>query len=67
MATGFGKEVREHLKNAGWTKVRQGSKASHEIWSGQNGSGIVVSVPVKIMSRHTANAILKAAGLGKRL
>ena len=66
MATGFGKEVRQHLKKAERTKVRQGGKASHEIWSGPSRSGIVVSVPIKIRSRHTANEILKAAGLGKR-
>ena len=53
------------LKEAGWSKLRQGSRASHEIWSNQNGSGLKVSVPVKIKSRHTANAILKAAGIGK--
>ena len=67
MAAGFEREVRKYLKGAGWTKARWGSKGSHEIWSNPNGSGLEVSVPVKIKSRHTANAILKEAGLGKRL
>jgi len=67
MASGFGKQVRSYLKQAGWAKARHGGKGSHEIWSGPHAAGIEVSVPVKIKSRHTANAILKAAGLGKRL
>ncbi len=67
MAAGFEKEVRRLLKGAGWSKVRQGGKASHEIWGSPNGKGLRVSVPIKIKSRHTANAILKHAGIGKSL
>ncbi|MYI68156.1 MAG: type II toxin-antitoxin system HicA family toxin [Boseongicola sp. SB0673_bin_14] len=63
----YGREVRRLLKSAGWSRARSGSKASHEIWQGKvSGSRRSVSVPVKIKSRHTANAILKSAGLGKR-
>jgi len=63
----YGREARKLLKSAGWSRTRSGSKASHEIWQGKvNGTRRSVSVPVKIKSRHTANAILKSAGLGKR-
>ncbi len=67
MAAGFGRAVRQRLKQAGWVKVRDGGKGSHEIWGGPCKTSREVSVPVKIKSRHTANAILKAAGLGKGL
>lgn len=63
MAPQFDRPLRELLKAAGCTLVRQG-KGSHEIWhssiSGQN-----FAVPVGIPSRHTANAILRQAGLPK--
>jgi len=51
------------LRAAGCVLVRQG-KGSHEIWS----SPITrqsFAVPVGIPSRHTANAILRQAGLPK--
>lgn len=59
---GFGREVREHLSAAGCAFVRHG-KGDHDIWRTPEGRPLVV--PVKIMSRHTANAILKDAGLPK--
>jgi len=63
MAPQFDRPLREILKTAGCTLVRQG-KGSHEIWhspiSGQN-----FAVPIGIPSRHTANAILRQAGLPK--
>ena len=46
----------------GWTRGRMG-KGSHEIWIGPNGHSL--SVPKTVKSRHTANAILKQAGLPK--
>lgn len=64
---GYERTVKRLLKDAGWTKVRQGSRASHEIWASPNGTGKEVSVPAKMKSRHTANAILKEAGIGKAL
>jgi predicted RNA binding protein YcfA (HicA-like mRNA interferase family) len=59
---GFGKEVRDMLTAAGCAFLRHG-KGDHDIWSTPSGQRIVV--PVKIMSPHTANAILKDAGLPK--
>jgi predicted RNA binding protein YcfA (HicA-like mRNA interferase family) len=59
---GFGKAVRDLLAAAGCVFVRHG-KGDHDIWRTPNGKSI--SVPVKIMSRHTANDILKDANLPK--
>jgi HicA toxin of bacterial toxin-antitoxin, len=60
---GFGKAVREKLTEAGCRFVRHG-RGDHDIWyssiSNQN-----LTVPVKIMSRHMANKVLKDAGLPK--
>jgi hypothetical protein len=63
MAPQFDRALRELLRGAGCTLVRQG-KGSHEIWY----SPITqrnFAVPVGIPSRHTANAILRQAGLPK--
>jgi hypothetical protein len=59
MASQFDRALRELLR----TMVRQG-RGSHEIWH----SPITkrnFAVPVGIPSRHTANAILRQAGLPK--
>ena len=59
----YQREVVRLLKDAGCSKVRQG-KGDHEIWY----SPITRrSFPVdsEIKSRHTANGILKQAGLEK--
>jgi predicted RNA binding protein YcfA (HicA-like mRNA interferase family) len=60
---GYGKAVRDKLAEAGCLFVRHG-RGDHDIWvnpvSGQN-----LTVPVKIMSRHLANKVLKDAGLPK--
>ena len=59
----YGPRVRRLLRDAGCTPIRRG-KGSHEIWhSPKSWKGI--SVPKKIRSRHTANGILKQAGLPK--
>ena len=63
MAPQFDKPLRDLLREAGCRLVRQG-KGSHEIWH----SPITqrnFAVPVGIPSRHTANAILRQAGLPK--
>jgi hypothetical protein len=61
---GYEREVREALKAAGCTFVRRG-KGDHDIWhspiSKQN-----FTVDGKIKSRHTANEVLKQAGLSKK-
>lgn len=63
MAPQFDRALRKLLSDAGCKLVRQG-KGSHEIWhspmTAQN-----FAVPIGIPSRHTANAILRQAGLPK--
>jgi predicted RNA binding protein YcfA (HicA-like mRNA interferase family) len=60
---GFGKAVRDELEKAGCWFLRHG-KGDHDIWySPLNAQSL--TVPVKIMSRHLANKILKDAGLPK--
>ncbi len=60
---GMERKVRKILREAGYEPEKQ-PRGSHTIWdkNGQN----EVSVPAKIMSRHTANDILKAVGLPKK-
>ena len=58
----FGKAVRSKLSEAGCAFLRRG-KGDHDIWTTPEGKRIVV--PVQIKSRHTANGILKDAGLPK--
>ncbi|ATQ41290.1 type II toxin-antitoxin system HicA family toxin [Caulobacter mirabilis] len=50
------------LAAAGWSRV-PGGKGSHEKWR-HDGSGRTLIVP-RMKSRHTANGILKDAGLPK--
>ena len=63
MAPQFDKPLRDMLRAAGCVLVRQG-KGSHEIWQSQI-TKPNFAVPVGIPSRHTANAILRQAGLPK--
>lgn len=63
MAPQFDRALRELLRNAGCTFVRQG-KGSHEVWHSPM-TNLSFAVPVGIPSRHTANAILRQAGLPK--
>jgi len=63
MAPQFDRPLRDLLAKAGCVVVRQG-RGSHEIWRGPI-SGRSFPVPVGIASRHTANAILRQAGLPK--
>lgn len=60
---GYATEVREKLKEAGWEFLRHG-KGDHDVWHNPH-TGQKVTVPVNLMSRHTANDILKSAGLPK--
>ncbi|MEX2541040.1 MAG: type II toxin-antitoxin system HicA family toxin [Trueperaceae bacterium] len=59
----FSRELKRRLNDAGCTYVRQG-KGDHEIWRSPI-SQRHFTVDSKIKSRHTANAILKQAGLPK--
>ncbi|MBX9682891.1 MAG: type II toxin-antitoxin system HicA family toxin [Hyphomicrobium sp.] len=59
----YEKELRDLLRAAGCFLFRQG-KGDHEIWySPLTGRKFVVDSRIK--SRHTANAVLKQAGLPK--
>jgi predicted RNA binding protein YcfA (HicA-like mRNA interferase family) len=63
MAPQFDRPLRELLRAAQCTLARQG-KGSHEIWRSPI-TGRNFPVPLGIVSRHTANAILRQAGLPK--
>jgi len=63
MAQDFDRELRQKLEAAGCYRVRAG-KGSHQIWySPVSQRNFAVSAGIK--SRHTANGILKDAGLPK--
>lgn len=65
MAADLDRALRDLLRVAGCTFIRQG-KGSHEIWHSPITKGNF-PVPTGIGSRHTANAILRQAGLPKAL
>jgi predicted RNA binding protein YcfA (HicA-like mRNA interferase family) len=58
----FYRELARLLADAGWSKA-EGGKGSHEKWI-EAKSGKIVIVP-RSKSRHTANEVLKQAGLPK--
>jgi len=59
----FDRELRRLLVEAGCNYLRP-AKGSHELWQSPI-TGQSFTVPQGIASRHTANAILKQAGLPK--
>jgi predicted RNA binding protein YcfA (HicA-like mRNA interferase family) len=59
----FAPAVRRILRESGFELWRRG-KGDHEIWR-HTTTGTKVTVDGKIKSRHTANKILKDAGLPK--
>lgn len=59
----FTPELKKLLVEANCSFVRQG-RGDHEIWESPI-SGIRFTVDNNIKSRHTANAVLKQAGLPK--
>jgi len=61
MAVDFRREVTDRLRVAGCRIVRQ---SKHEIWHSPI-SNRNFPVPRNVTSRHTANEILKQAGLPK--
>jgi len=61
--TDYGKAVRRVLRENGCVFHRQG-RGDHEVWKSPHASK-PFTVPVTIKSRHTANGILKDAGLEK--
>jgi predicted RNA binding protein YcfA (HicA-like mRNA interferase family) len=60
----FDRELKQLLEEAGCRLVRAG-KGSHQIWYSPLTNRNFV-VPNGIKSRHTANGVLKQAGLPKR-
>ncbi len=60
----FTPELKRLLQDANCFFVRQG-RGDHEIWESPI-SGIRFTVDNNIKSRHTANAVLKQAGLPKQ-
>jgi predicted RNA binding protein YcfA (HicA-like mRNA interferase family) len=65
MGSGFYPQLRDILLANGCTLVRQG-KGSHEVWHSPM-SGRTFPVAVTVQSRHTANGILKDAGIAQKL
>jgi predicted RNA binding protein YcfA (HicA-like mRNA interferase family) len=63
MAPQLDRALRDPLRAAGCALVRQG-RGSHEIWHSPI-TGRNFAVPIGIPGRHTANAILRQAGLPK--
>lgn len=59
----YGPKVRKILSEHGCHLARQG-KGDHELWYSPI-TGRKVTVDTKIKSRHTANGVLKQAGLPK--
>ena len=64
MAPGFYRAVCDDLAKAGFTYLAN-AKGSHEKWQNAQ-TGRLVLVPRNLKSRHTANGILKSAGLEKK-
>ena len=64
MGSGYYVQLRTILRNHGCTLARQ-AKGSHEIWYSPI-TKIPVTISVTVNSRHTANGILKQAGIDKR-
>lgn len=63
MASNLYSAVVKRLEARGFRFLRAG-KGSHEVWGTRE---LRVSVPRKIVSRHTANGILKDAGIREKL
>jgi len=60
----YTRELLKYLKSSGCKFERQG-KGDHEIWFSPV-TGVRFVVDQHIKSRHTANAVLKQAGLPKK-
>lgn len=60
----YARELKRFLKQNGCEFVRAG-KGDHELWRSPI-TGTIFPVDHKILSRHTANGILKQAGLADR-
>ncbi len=65
MVQGYTRQLKTILREHGWEFLRAG-KGDHEIWSNPDAARPIV-VDSKIMSRHTANAVLKQARIKGKL
>ena len=65
MGSGFYPQLRDILVAIGCTLIRQG-KGSHEVWHSPI-NGRTFPVAVTVQSRHTANGILKSAGIAQKI
>jgi hypothetical protein len=65
MVDGYYRRVTDLLKKEAGAVYVRGGKGSHEHWMTKDGIPLVV--PRNLDKRHTANAILQRAGLGKPL
>ena len=63
MSANFTPELLRLLRAAG-CQFRRHGKGDHDIWFSPH-TGLTFPVDQKIKSRHTANAVLKQAGLPK--
>jgi len=61
---GYAKRLSAILRDHGWAFDRTG-KGDHEIWSKAGSQSVIVDRGM--MSRHTANAVLKQAGIRLKL
>ncbi len=64
MVDGYYTAVTKELRGLGF-RYHANAKGSHEKWI--NAAGRVVIVPRNLMSRHTANGILRDAGSPRKL
>jgi len=60
----YTRDVKKQLSNNGFAFHRHG-KGDHDIWRSPH-TNISVSVDGSIKSRHTANAVMKEAGINHR-
>ena len=65
MMAEYEKKVREELKRNGWTFQRSG-KGDHDIYYNPRSGLHPITVDHVIKSRHTANAIMKQAGINHK-
>ena len=65
MASNIYNQVTEVLERNGFRFLPQ-AKGSHEMWMDKS-TGAKVSVPSKILSRHTANDIIKSAKVVQKI
>ncbi len=67
MVQGFYRDLTKILKYHGFTKLSGGGgKGSHEKWRHPD-KAYTLTIPPGTKSRHTANAILKEAGINEKL